>query len=226
LKEKVSRLCEEIEKSLDYYQELGIDNFLCEQCKSSEKISKETIFSSLEDEIKHCQECPLGSTRKNAVPGEGNINADLMFVGEGPGKDEDFQGKPFVGKAGKLLTQIIKAMKFEREEVYITNVIKCRPPENRNPKNSEIEQCKRFLLKQIELISPKVIVTLGNVPTKFFLNQKKGITSLRGIFYSYNHIKVMPTFHPSYLVRNEGAKDLKIMVWKDMQKVMAVLGKK
>lgn len=226
MKEKVSKICQEIEENLDYFQELGIEYFASDPPIFSTEISKKTIFSSLEKEIKQCRECPLAKTRKNAVPGEGNINADLMFVGEGPGRDEDDQGKPFVGKAGKLLTRIIKAMKFEREDVYITNIIKCRPPENRNPRNNEIEKCKRFLFKQIELISPKVIVTLGNVPTKFFLNEKKGITSLRGKFYPYDDMKIMPTFHPSYLVRNEEDIELKRMVWKDMQKVMAVLGKK
>lgn len=226
MKEEVNRLFKEIEENLEYFKELGFNYFYSLTPDSFGDASKEKIFSSLEQEIKECRACPLAKTRKNAVPGEGSIEADLMFVGEGPGRDEDIQGKPFVGKAGQLLTRIIKAMKFERESVYITNVIKCRPPENRNPRISEIEKCQRFLSKQIELISPKIIVTLGNVPTRYFLNKTAGITSLRGIFYSYHDIKIMPTFHPSYLVRNEDNKELKKMVWKDMQKVMAVLGKK
>jgi DNA polymerase len=226
LKEKVNRLFKEIEENLGYFQELGFDYFPSLFSDSYEEISKEKIFSSLEQEIKECRACPLAKTRKNAVPGEGNIETDLMFVGEGPGRDEDIQGRPFVGRAGQLLTRIIKAMKFERENVYITNVIKCRPPENRNPRTNEIEKCQRFLLKQIELISPKIIVTMGNIPTRYFLNKTEGITSLRGRFYPYHDIRIMPTFHPSYLVRNEDNKELKKMVWEDMKKVMAVLGKK
>jgi uracil-DNA glycosylase len=226
LKEKISSLFREIEENLGYFQELGFDDFPCLHPDSLKETSKEKIFSSLEQEIKECQSCPLAKTRKNAVPGEGDLEAELMFVGEGPGREEDIQGKPFVGRAGQLLTRIIKAMKFERENVYITNVIKCRPPDNRNPKTSEVEKCQRFLLKQIELISPKIIVTLGNVPTCYFLNKSEGITSLRGRFYPYHDIQIMPTFHPSYLVRNEDNKELKKMVWEDMKKVMSVLGKK
>ncbi len=226
MEEKINQLCKEVENNLDYFQELDICFITAKSRGDSGKNSIEKTLSFLEREIKNCRECPLSKTRENAVPGEGNINAELMFVGEGPGRDEDIQGKPFVGKAGGLLTRIIKAMKFEREDVYITNVVKCRPPENRNPRISEIEKCQKYLLKQIELISPKVIVTLGNVPTQFFLNETRGITSLRGKLSHYQDIKIMPTFHPSYLVRNEGNKELKKMVWEDMQKVMAVLGKK
>ncbi|MFW6140402.1 MAG: uracil-DNA glycosylase [Acidobacteriota bacterium] len=226
MKEECNKLFKEIEEELGFFQEIGFDYFPRLHADSSEEISKEKFISSLEQEVKKCRACSLAKTRKNAVLGEGNIETDLMFVGEGPGRDEDIQGKPFVGKAGQLLTRIIKAMKFEREDVYITNVIKCRPPENRNPRASEIEKCQRFLLKQIELISPKIIVTLGNVPTRYFLNKTAGITSLRGRFYPYHDIRIMPTFHPSYLVRNEDNKELKKMVWEDMKKVMAALGKK
>jgi len=226
LNEKADKFFEYIEENLEVFQELGFGYFSVKHPGDSKEISREKVFSTLEQEIKACQACPLFKTRKNAVPGEGDIESDLMFVGEGPGREEDVQGRPFVGRAGQLLTRIIKAMKFERREVYITNVIKCRPPENRNPRITEIEKCQRFLLKQIELISPKVIVTLGNVPTRYFLNKTAGITSLRGRFYSYHDIKIMPTFHPSYLVRNEANKELKKMVWEDMKKVMAVLGKK
>jgi len=226
LEEKIDRLLAQIEGNLDYLRELGIDYVPGDKSLPAGDLSKKKVFSSLEQEIRQCRKCPLAELRKNAVPGEGCIDADLMFVGEGPGRDEDLQGKPFVGRAGELLTKIIKAMKFERESVYITNVIKCRPPENRDPKSHEIEACEGYLFKQIELISPKVIVTLGNVPTRFFLNTKTGITSLRGRFHTYKGIRIMPTFHPSYLVRNEGDRSLKKMVWLDMQKVMAVLGKK
>jgi len=160
------------------------------------------------------------------VPGEGDPNADLMFVGEGPGRDEDQQGKPFVGRAGQLLTKIIKAMNYERRDVHITNVVKCRPPNNREPNPGEIEACQAYLLEQIESISPRVIVTLGNVAAHFFIPTRSGVTALRGSFYPFNDILIMPTFHPSYLVRNQADRHLKKMVWEDMKKVMAYLGKK
>ena len=155
-----------------------------------------------------------------------SIQAKLLFVGEAPGRDEDIQGRPFVGKAGQLLTRIISAMEFDREDVYITNVVKCRPPNNRTPNKEEIEECKNFLLEQIEMIKPKVVVALGKVATDFFVHSSQGMTALRGNFHEFNGIHVMPTFHPSYLIRNEGNKSIKKMVWEDMKKVMALLGKK
>lgn len=191
-----------------------------------EFVTRESSVSSLEETILNCQKCPLAQTRTHAVPGEGNLNAELMFIGEAPGRDEDTQGKPFVGKAGQLLTKIIHAMKFQRDEVYITNIVKCRPPGNRNPQGTEIASCKDYLLAQIELINPKVIVTLGRVATDFFIRSSLGMTALRGDFHDFDNIKVMPTFHPSYLIRNQGNKNLKKMVWEDMKKVMAFLGKK
>jgi DNA polymerase len=182
---------------------------------------------SLRERILSCQKCQLSQGRKNAVPGEGNLGTKLIFVGEAPGRDEDIQGRPFVGRAGQLLTKIIHAMKFKREEVYITNIVKCRPPENRNPQKQEIEMCQDYLREQLEMIKPKVIVTLGKVATDSFVQSKMGMTALRGHFYEYNYIKVMPTFHPSYIIRNEGNnKGIKKMVWEDMQQVMAFLGKK
>jgi uracil-DNA glycosylase family 4 len=189
-------------------------------------VTRESSAPSLEETILGCQRCPLARTRTHAVPGEGDKNADLMFVGEAPGRDEDIQGRPFVGKAGQLLTKIIEAMKFQREEVYITNVVKCRPPGNRNPQEDEIASCRDFLLEQIERINPKVIVTLGRVAASFFIRSSLGMTALRGDFHDFQQIRVMPTFHPSYLIRNEGNKELKKMVWEDMKKVMAFLGKK
>jgi len=181
---------------------------------------------SIEERIFNCQKCPLAKTRTKAVPGEGSPDANLMFIGEAPGRDEDIQGRPFVGRAGQLLTKIIQAMKFRREDVYITNIVKCRPPNNREPEREEIQQCQAYLFEQIENIQPKVIVTLGNVPTHFFIPSKSGVTALRGTFYPFEDILVMPTFHPSYLVRNEGNRLLKKNVWEDMKKVMAYLGKK
>lgn len=185
-----------------------------------------SAFDELESHILACRLCPLHEHRTRAVPGEGNRAAELMFVGEGPGRDEDLQGRPFVGRAGHLLRKIIAAMTFREEEVYITNVVKCRPPENRVPLKEEIEACWPYLVRQIELIRPRVIVTLGKTPTDLFVPGREGMTARRGKFGEYRGIPVMPTFHPSYLVRNEANRELKRMVWEDMQKVMELLGRK
>lgn len=184
---------------------------------------KET-FNSL-DEVKafigDCKKCRLHELRKNIVVGEGNPNAKLMFIGEGPGEDEDNSGRPFVGRAGQLLTKIIEAMKLTREEVYIANIVKCRPPNNRTPSDDEIISCAPYLMKQISVLKPKVIVTLGAPSTCTLFNQKIKISSVRGKFYDWKDgIKLMPTFHPAYLLRNPIDKKL---VWEDMQKVMEFL---
>jgi len=168
-----------------------------------------------------CTKCKLAGTRTQVVYGVGNPHADLMFVGEAPGADEDKQGEPFVGRAGQLLTDIIKAMKLTRDDVYIANVIKCRPPGNRNPEPEEIEACRPFIRRQIELIKPKVIVTLGKFALQSLLERSYSITAARGNWLEYNGIKVMPTFHPAYLLRTPGAKK---EVWQDMKQVMAELG--
>lgn len=181
-------------------------------------------WEEMAERIRSCRKCPLAESRKNAVPGEGSLSAELMFIGEAPGRDEDIQGIPFVGRAGRLLTRIINAMTLERSDVFISNVIKCRPPDNRNPNRVEIAACQGYILEQIELIKPKVIVTLGNIPTQFFLKTTRGITALRGEFQTFQGIRVMPTFHPSYLVRNEADRTLRKSVWEDMKQVMAFLG--
>ena len=212
-----------LEEELEYFSDLGVD-FVFSASKEKKKAPAD--LSSLEERILRCTLCPLSEGRKNAVPGEGDRGARLMFVGEAPGADEDIQGRPFVGRAGQLLTKIIEAMKFRRDEVYITNVVKCRPPKNRTPAREEIEKCKPYLLAQLEAIRPEVIVSLGKVATDFFVPSAAGMSLLRGNFYEYGRIQVMPTFHPSYLVRNEGDRALKRLVWQDMQQVMAVLGKK
>jgi uracil-DNA glycosylase family 4 len=209
------RVLSEVEEKLKFLSLLGVGF-----------VTRESKVVSLEEAILNCQKCPLAQTRTNAVPGEGNLNAELMFIGEAPGRDEDKQGRPFVGRAGQLLTKIIHAMHFQRDEVYITNIVKCRPPGNRNPQSNEIASCKDYLIAQIEMIDPRVIVTLGKVAADFFIRSSLGMTALRGDFYDVDKIKVMPTFHPSYLIRNEGNKKLKKMVWEDMKKVMAFLGKK
>jgi len=170
---------------------------------------------------KNCKKCSLCANRKNVVFGEGSPNADLMFIGESPRAEEDQQGRHFVGDAGELLAKMITAMQFSKEEVYIANIIKCHPPKNRNPLPEEASVCMHYLKRQIELVKPKVIVTLGAVPFKYLLN-KTGLMRLRGQWDTYNNIKVMPTFHPAYLVREPKAK---AATWNDLQQVMKVFGK-
>ncbi len=175
-------------------------------------------LQELKQEVLRCRACPLHRTRRNPVLGEGNPRAILVFVGEAPGAEEDQQGRPFVGKAGELLTRIIKAMGLEREEVYITNVLKCRPPNNRNPRPEEIRACLPFLLRQMEIIKPKLICTLGTFAAQTLLDTREKITSLRGRFHQWRGIKVMPTFHPAFLLRNPAYKRL---AWEDVKKIMA-----
>lgn len=225
--ENSSKILESLEEVLEFYADTGVSELQPPpEDLSFQESSLSDDYEKLCREIRECRKCPLSRSRIHAVPGEGSLGAELMFVGEGPGRDEDIQGRPFVGEAGRLLSRIIKAMKFRREDVYITNVIKCRPPGNRNPLPDEIKSCKAYLFHQIEIIQPEVIVTLGNVPTRFMLNTSAGITALRGKLYSFRNIKIMPTFHPSYLVRRNEDKKLKSKVWNDMQQVMALLGKK
>jgi DNA polymerase len=158
-------------------------------------------LQEIRTEIGECDRCKLCEQRTNIVFGVGSPQAGLMFIGEGPGADEDAQGEPFVGRAGKKLDEMIKAIELEREEVYIANIVKCRPPKNRDPERDEISTCVRFLYDQIEAIRPKVIVTLGAPATKTLLNTKIGITRIRGEWHSFRGIDVMPTFHPAYLLR-------------------------
>ena len=169
-------------------------------------------------ECVRCKLCALG--RKQIVFGVGNPNADLMFVGEAPGRDEDIQGIPFVGRAGQKLTQIIEAIGLKREDVYIANVIKCRPPENRNPDPDEVEQCEPFLFRQIDTIQPKVIVALGTFAAKSLLKSTDSISRLRGRVFDYRGAKLVPTFHPAFLLRNPSCRR---EVWEDMKKVRALL---
>lgn len=188
----------------------------------------------LREEIGDCRRCRLSSTRNTIVFGEGSPEARVMFIGEGPGKDEDIQGRPFVGRAGQLLTAIIeKGMQMKREDVYICNIVKCRPTvdmafqRDRPPDDEETSSCSGFLLAQIEIIRPEVIITLGNPSTRFLLNTKQGITKLRGTWHSYKGIPVMPTYHPSYILRNGGdASPLKRDVWEDIKKVLGALESK
>ena len=181
------------------------------------------------DEVCRCRECGLGSMRTNAVPGEGNPNARIMFVGEAPGADEDAQGRPFVGRAGKLLDKIIAACGLKRSDVFIGNILKCRPPENRDPRADEIVSCFPYLQRQIEIINPEIIVALGAPASRTLLNTNKSIGQLRGQFHEYYAglgrapIKLMPTYHTAYLLRNYSQENRQ-RVWEDMKKVLAELG--
>jgi uracil-DNA glycosylase family 4 len=182
---------------------------------------KARTLEQLRAVIGDCRRCKLWSGRTHLVFGVGNPKAKLMFIGEGPGRDEDLQGEPFVGRAGQLLTDIItKGMGLKREDVYIANVVKCRPPENRNPEPDEVASCEPFLKKQIDLIRPEMIIALGKFAVQTLLQTKAPITKLRGNWHSYHGIKLMPTFHPAYLLRNPGDKKL---VWEDIKKVIKAM---
>ena len=186
-----------------------------------------TELEAFARQVAGCTRCRLSEGRTQVVFGVGNPNADLMFVGEGPGFHEDKQGIPFVGQAGKLLDKLLAGIGLDRGDVYIANIVKCRPPGNRVPRSDEVETCAPYLLDQIRAIRPRVIVTLGKSSADFFFpDAPLAMTALRGSFRTWNDIPVMPTFHPSYLVRNEGNIGLKKMVWDDMRKVMALLAEK
>jgi uracil-DNA glycosylase family 4 len=190
--------------------------------KKSPSVVENTASSleSVRQEVTCCQLCSLSRTRKNVVFGDGNPQAKIVFVGEAPGADEDEQGLPFVGRAGQLLTNIIKAMGLERRDVYICNILKCRPPGNRNPLPEEIRLCEPFLKKQLQMISPQIICALGSFAAKTLLKTDTPITALRGRFHAYEGIKLMPTYHPAYLLRNPPAKKF---VWEDVQSIMKEL---
>jgi uracil-DNA glycosylase family 4 len=179
-------------------------------------------LEALRDFVGECKRCKLCHGRTHLVFGEGSAKARLVFVGEGPGREEDLAGRPFVGEAGRLLSKIIEnGMGLKREEVYICNVVKCRPPQNRDPEADEIEACLPFLKQQLRIISPEVICTLGRVPAQALLSRGFRITQERGRWYSFSDIPVMPTFHPAYLLRNPGAKR---EVWADAQEIMRTMG--
>jgi DNA polymerase len=189
---------------------------------TSPEVARADSLEALRAAIGDCQRCKLAPNRTNLVFGVGNPKARLAFVGEAPGRDEDLKGEPFVGRAGQLLTEIItKGMRLRRDDVYICNVIKCRPPENRNPEPDEVASCEPFLIRQLELIGPEVIVALGKFAVQTLLRVKTPISQLRGRWFDYHGIRLMPTFHPAYLLRNPGDKRL---VWQDIQQVMQALG--
>jgi len=235
-------LLENIEKYLEHQRDEGIQRVEVDR-SVLEELAKEPVaempaeivvsanpipsdFESVEAIAKHisgCTNCALCQERNKTVPGEGNANGpDILFIGEGPGAEEDAQGRPFVGKAGKLLDKMIEAMGYRREEVYIANVVKCRPPNNRKPVREEMEMCLPYLRQQIKLIRPKIIVGLGGTAIEGLLGKPVGITRIRGIWQEYAGLKLMPTFHPSYLLRDPSKKK---DVWTDLQRVLAELGR-
>jgi DNA polymerase len=183
--------------------------------------SRETL-EDIRVDLGDCRRCTLADSRSTIVFGVGAPHASVVFVGEAPGKDEDQQGEPFVGEAGQLLTRIIEAMGFQRQEVYICNVLKCRPPKNRDPRPEEVEACAGFMLRQVQAIAPKAIIALGTFAAQTLLETKAPISKLRGVFHDYHGIPLMPTFHPAFLLRSP---EMKRQVWEDMQQVMKRVGK-
>ncbi len=210
---------------LEQLQALGMDSlYLSEDIFRSHSPAggKKEALAELALALKDCTRCRLCEKRTQVVFGVGNPEAELVFVGEGPGGDEDIQGIPFVGKAGQLLTKMIEnGMGIKRDSVYICNVVKCRPPGNRNPELDEVAICEPFLIRQLEIIQPKVIVALGKFAAQTLLRTQTPITRLRGQWHDYQGIRVMPTFHPAYLLRNESGKK---EAWEDLKKVMGELG--
>ncbi len=195
-------------------QALGVDEIYVPEV---EQTTKAESLVDIQNELHNCQRCPLAEERTNLVFGGGNPQAQIVFVGEGPGREEDQQGIPFVGEAGQLLDRILFAMGLQRSDIYICNVIKCRPPNNRNPANDEIAACEPFLQRQLAAIKPQVIIALGKFATQVLLGQPVAITKLRGQWQSYQNIPLMPTLHPAYLLRSPSAKR---DVWHDMKQVL------
>jgi DNA polymerase len=187
-----------------------------------EATPKKDSLQQLAVDLQDCQRCKLSKGRKNIVISRGNPKAELMFIGEGPGHDEDVKGLPFVGKAGQLLDKIVAAMGFARDDVYIANVVKCRPPENRAPESDEVASCSPFLKRQIDLVAPKIICTLGTHATQTVLKTEARISTLRGEFHMMDGIPVMPTYHPAFLLRTP---EMKRFVWEDMKKICKLLGR-
>lgn len=200
--------------------EQGMESTMNDQLNAPEK--HETL-EQIRKNLGSCQRCKLGATRKNLVFGVGNPKARLVFVGEGPGADEDAQGEPFVGDAGKMLNRIIAAMELKREDVYICNVVKCRPPQNRPPESDEVSACSPFLLRQLRSIRPEAIVALGSSAAQSLLQTKVPISKLRGKFHDFHGMPLMPTYHPSYLLRTGGNSDSFWSVWDDMTQVLQLL---
>jgi len=207
-------------------QEFGINEIILEPKTTDiekNKIDARPALVELYNQVKDCQNCVLGSTRTNFVFGAGNPNAELMFIGEAPGRDEDLQGIPFVGAAGKLLTKMIEAMGLKREDVFIANILKCRPPNNRDPMPKEMTACNSILMQQISIIKPTYICALGRIAAQSLLDTKTPLGKLRGSFHEWNGIRLLVTYHPSALLRNPNWKK---PAWEDLQILMKELGLK
>jgi len=228
------QIIKNIKTVLEFYNALGFErlpiSFISNKLQGANKqknsspithhpsLDKEAALKALREEIGECNRCRLSKDRTHIVIGEGNPRSRLMFIGEAPGKEEDLQARPFVGDAGMLLTRLIEKMGFKREDVYIANIVKCRPPMNRDPEKDEIEQCRNFVERQIEIIHPDVIICLGRISAQTLIgNVGLKITAIRGKFFDYKGIPLMPTFHPAYLIRNP--KD-KWLTWEDAQRVL------
>jgi DNA polymerase len=211
IQQTLGQLIVQLKGHLRYQKDLGIHTLLS-QGKRKERLTLDAI----RQELGECTRCRLHEGRNHLVFGAGNPHAALVFVGEGPGREEDLQGKPFVGRAGELLTRIIEAIELTREEVYIANIVKCRPPHNRDPKPDEIQTCLPFLLKQLEAIKPRIICCLGTFAAQTLLGTEERISSLRGRFHDYKGTKLMPTYHPAFLLRNP---QFKRDVWEDMKMI-------
>lgn len=225
--QQIRDIVSDLKSYLEYLKGMGIKGLPISQTMSNEDRSNPSSTSrtgsplkEIRNELGDCRRCKLYRTRRTIVFGEGNEKARLMFIGEGPGYDEDVQGRPFVGRAGQLLTKIIQSMHLQRDEVYIANIVKCRPPENRNPEPDEIESCSPFLLRQIHSIQPRIICALGTFSAQTLLKTTAKITALRGKLYDLGNIKVIPTYHPAFLLRNTNKKK---DVWEDMKRILEFL---
>jgi DNA polymerase len=207
----LGQIVAQVKAHLRFQKELGLNTLL-----SREKTKSPFTLDAIRKEIGECTRCELHAGRNCLVFGEGNPHAHLVFVGEAPGREEDMQGRPFVGEAGELLTRIIKAIDLTREEVYITNIVKCRPPRNRDPKPDEIKTCFPFLIRQLQVIRPRIICCLGTFAAQTLLETAERISALRGRFYVYQDAKLMPTYHPAFLLRNPLFKK---DVWEDMKAI-------
>jgi DNA polymerase len=219
--EKMGEVISDLKSYLEYLKGMGIHSLPASEIKLDEPSpSRLVTLEEVRKELGDCKRCKLHRTRRTIVFGEGNEKATLMFIGEGPGYDEDVQGRPFVGKAGQLLTKIIESINLPREEVYIANIVKCRPPQNRNPESDEIESCNAFLMKQIRAVQPKIICALGTFAAQTLLKTDTKISALRGKLFDLEGIKVIPTYHPAFLLRNP---ERKREVWEDMKKIAELI---
>ena len=217
---ELQKIIRSVKSYIELERESGMEESISAHPGSSARSRRERELDALKKDLLVCKCCALWKTRTNVVFGAGNPEARLMFIGEAPGSEEDLQGLPFVGRAGTLLTKIIEAMGLKRDDVYIANILKCRPPGNRPPLPEEVEACRDAVKRQAVIIRPKVICTLGKFASQTMLSTDTPISSLRGNFYECEGIKVMPTFHPAYLLRNPDDKKL---VWQDMKKIKKLL---